>query len=158
MLQEANRVRFLPCFSVHVPYLQPRVPEVDHVTCACTIAVQPRLGAQSSPMPSLTFATFALAVVNGAVPTTLVKCACHFGETTESDGLGGDCSKDHMCPEATPNCTGYVYDRKWGKCTVDGIDPDADYESESYANLGYNFDGYDTQGATASPPVRLVDR
>ena len=112
-------------------------------------------------MPSLTFATFALAAVTGAVPTALIECACHFGETTESDGLGGDCSKDHMCPEATPNCTGYVYDMKWGKCTIDGVDPDADYESEwreSYANLGYNFDGYDTQGATAPPPVRLVDR
>jgi len=85
-----------------------------------------------------------------------LECACHFGEDKESDGGGGDCSKDHMCPEATPNCTGYVYDMKWGKCTIDGVDPDADYESEwreSYANLGYNFDGYDTQGATASPPM-----
>ena len=85
-----------------------------------------------------------------------LECACHFGETTESDGGGGDCSLDHACPEATPNCTGYVYDMKWGKCTIDGVDPYADYESEwreSYSNTGYNFEGYDTQGATASPPV-----
>ena len=104
-------------------------------------------------MRRLTFATFALAVVNGDVLTT---CACHFGETMESDGGGGVCSKDHMCPEAMPNCTGYVYDMKWGKCTFDGVDPDAGDESEwreSYANLVYNFDGYDSQGATASPPM-----
>ena len=85
-----------------------------------------------------------------------LECACHFGETTESDGGGGDCSLDHACPEAAPNCTGYVYDMKWGKCTIDGVDPYADYESEwreSYSNTGYNFEGYDSQGATASPPV-----
>merc|ERR1740124_275454 len=122
------------------------------------------------------FATFAIAVVHGGVirsessggpnvtlpdgslsaqeidPAQEIECACHFGDDKESDGGGGDCSKDHMCPEATPNCTGYVYDMKWGKCTIDGFDPDADYESEwreSYANLGYNFDGYDTQGIFA---------
>ena len=72
-----------------------------------------------------------------------VQCACHFGEDKESDGGGGDCDLVHQCPEATPNCTGYVYDIKWGKCTTDGVDPD------SYANLGYNFEGYDTQGIFA---------
>ena len=55
----------------------------------------------------------------------------------------------HQCPEATPNCTGYVYDIKWGKCTTDGVDPDSYDWRDSYANLGYNFEGYDTQGIFA---------
>ena len=76
-------------------------------------------------------------------------CACHFGEDKESDGGGGDCDLVHQCPEATPNCTGYVYDIKWGKCTTDGVDPDSYDWRDSYANLGYNFEGYDTQGIFA---------
>ena len=52
---------------------------------------------------------------DAAVSVKPVGCACHFGEDKESDGGGGDCSLDHQCPEATPNCTGYVYDIKWGK-------------------------------------------
>ena len=111
-------------------------------------------------MHLLKFATLGLAVVHGGVEpdgftpaAPAVECACHFGET----GDGGLCDADGgMCPEATPKCTGYVFAMKWGKCTVDGYDPDAGYESEwreSYANLGYNFEGYDTQGATASQPV-----
>ena len=91
----------------------------------------------------------------------IVECACHYGATTESDGGGGACNLDHACPEAMPNCTGYVYDLKWGECTIDGVDPYADYESEwreSYSNTGYNFEGYDSQGATTSPPIRRHGR
>ena len=76
------------------------------------------------------------------------ECACHFGEDKESDGGGGDCSLDYQCPEATPNCTGYRWNIKWGKCTTDGVDLDS-YGRDSYANLGYNFEGYDTQGIFA---------
>ena len=80
------------------------------------------------------------------------QCACNFGETTESDGGGGSCDAVHMCPEATPNCTGYEWNVRWGKCTIDGVDPNPGYESdwrESYSNAMYDFEGYDTQGATA---------
>ena len=86
-----------------------------------------------------------------AISVTTIECACHFGEDKESDGGGGDCDLVHQCPEATPNCTGYRWNIHWGKCTVDGVDPDS-YANEfrdSYANLGYNFEGYDTQGIFA---------
>jgi len=80
------------------------------------------------------------------------QCACNFGETTESDGGGGSCDAVHMCPEATPNCTGYEWNVHWGECTIDGVDPNPGYESdwrESYSNAMYDFEGYDTQGIFA---------
>ena len=72
--------------------------------------LQPR--SPSFGMHLLKFATLGLAVVHGGVEPD--------GFTPAAPAGGGLCDADRMCPEATPNCTGYVFDMKRGKCTVDG--------------------------------------
>ena len=54
--------------------------------------------------------------------TKPVSCAADHGSTTPCCGQSdtGSVSTEFQCPQHMPKCSGYIFNRQWGTCKVDG--------------------------------------